>query len=109
MSPGAFLATMRTDERQSLLMPDSHDRGGAAENAPPETIRRDKEAPPRILMTDLLSAVYWFDDALQTGLAAKGWPGVSRFHSVVLGNIATGTQRAAAIARLLVLSHRLSG
>ena len=59
-----------------------------------------------ILMMNLLSAVYWFDEALQTRLASAGYPGVSRTQSLLLANIATGEHRAIRIARNLGVSRQ---
>ena len=57
-------------------------------------------------MVDLLSAVYWFDEALQAGLAASGWSQVTRIQSMALANIASGTHRATQLARNLGVSRQ---
>jgi len=65
-----------------------------------------KKISPDILMVDLLSAVYWFDEALQAGLTAKGWSQVTRVQSLVLANIASGVHRATQLARNLGVSRQ---
>lgn len=57
-------------------------------------------------MIDLLSAVYWFDEALQAGLSARGWSTVSRIQSLVLANMASGVDRAGQLARNLGVSRQ---
>lgn len=59
-----------------------------------------------ILMMNLLSAVYWFDEALQAKLEKAGYPGVSRTQSLLLANIAAGEHRAIRIARNLGVSRQ---
>lgn len=59
-----------------------------------------------LLMIDLLSAVYWFDEALQAGLKAHGWSEVTRGQSLVLANIAAGVNRAVHLARNLGVSRQ---
>lgn len=67
----------------------------------------DVPAPARhLLMIDLLSAVYWFDEALQAGLAARGWSQVSRIQSLVLANVASGVNRAVQLAKNLGVSRQ---
>jgi DNA-binding MarR family transcriptional regulator len=63
-------------------------------------------ATPRFLMIDLLRAVYWFDEALQAALAARGWNSVTRSQSLVLCNIAAGIDRASQLARNLGVSRQ---
>ncbi|WP_426031349.1 MarR family winged helix-turn-helix transcriptional regulator [Caulobacter sp. DWP3-1-3b2] len=60
----------------------------------------------RLLMLNLLKAVYWFDEALQEGLKAKGWDGLTRAQSLVVMNVATGVTRATDIARNLGVSRQ---
>lgn len=59
-----------------------------------------------ILMMNLLSAVYWFDEALQARLEQAGYPGISRTQSLLLANIASGEHRAIRIARNLGVSRQ---
>ena len=59
-----------------------------------------------ILMMNLLSAVYWFDEALQAKLEKAGYPGISRTQSLLLANIAAGEHRAIRIARNLGVSRQ---
>src|SRR5260370_16910812 len=59
-----------------------------------------------LLMVDLLAAVYWFDDALQSGLKTKGWSEVTRAQSLVLANMTAGVQRASQLAKNLGVSHQ---
>ncbi|MDE2561130.1 MAG: MarR family transcriptional regulator [Sphingomonadales bacterium] len=59
-----------------------------------------------ILMMNLLSAVYWFDEALQAKLEAGGYPGISRTQSLLLANIAAGEHRAIRIASNLGVSRQ---
>ena len=49
-------------------------------------------------MMDLLRALYWVDEALQAGLRSRGWKNVSRSQSLILVNVALGTQRASTLA-----------
>lgn len=58
------------------------------------------------LMIDLLSAVYWFDEALQAGLRAKGHQPASRSQSMILANIAAGVQRPSELAKNLGVSRQ---
>ena len=57
-------------------------------------------------MMNLVSAVYWFDEALQVGLESHGYPGLSRTQSLLLANIAAGEHRAIRIARNLGVSRQ---
>jgi len=66
----------------------------------------DARLPVNILMVDLVSAIYWFDEALQAGLAAQGWSEVTRIQSLVLANIAAGTHRATQLAKNLGVSRQ---
>jgi DNA-binding MarR family transcriptional regulator len=59
-----------------------------------------------ILMMNLLSAVYWFDEALQARLAASGYPGFGRTQSLLLANIAAGEHRAIRLARNLGVTRQ---
>jgi len=68
--------------------------------APEAVVKHD------ILMMNLLSAVYWFDEALQAKLDSCGYPGVSRTQSLLLANIAAGEHRAIRIARNLGVSRQ---
>lgn len=58
------------------------------------------------LMIDLLSAVYWFDEALQAGLRAKGHQSASRSQSMILANIAAGVHRPSELAKNLGVSRQ---
>jgi len=58
------------------------------------------------LMVSMLAGVYWFDEALQAGLAARGWSQVTRVQSMVLANLASGTHRAVQLARNLGVSRQ---
>ncbi len=55
---------------------------------------------------DLLSAVYWFDEALQEQLSGRGWAPLTRAQSLVLMNIAMGIQRATEIAKNIGVSRQ---
>jgi DNA-binding MarR family transcriptional regulator len=58
---------------------------------------------------ELLRAVYWIDDALQSGLRARGHEGVTRSQSLVLVNIHSGVDRPQEIASNLgVTSQAMS-
>jgi DNA-binding MarR family transcriptional regulator len=63
-------------------------------------------AARELLMINLLSAVYWFDEALQSGLAARGWSQATRVQSLVLANLAAGVRRATHLARNLGVSRQ---
>ena len=58
------------------------------------------------LMMDLLSAFYWMDEALQTGLKQRGWGHVTRSQSLILANIAFGVRRASQLARNLGVTRQ---
>lgn len=58
------------------------------------------------LMMNLLSAVYWFDEALQAALREAGIPNVTRAQSMLIANIAAGEQRATRIARNLGVTRQ---
>lgn len=58
---------------------------------------------------ELLRAVYWIDDALQSGLRARGYEGVTRSQSLVLVNVHAGVDRPQELARNLgVTSQAMS-
>lgn len=59
-----------------------------------------------ILMMNLVSAIYWFDEALQSRLEDLGYPGLGRTQSLLLANIAAGEQRAIRIARNLGVTRQ---
>jgi DNA-binding MarR family transcriptional regulator len=74
-----------------------------------ETRASDREqaiAARGLLMINLVSAVYWFDEALQAGLDARGWSSVTRSQSLILANLATGVNRAVNLARNLGVSRQ---
>jgi len=71
-----------------------------ADDADQASVARD------LLMINLLSSVYWFDEALQAGLAARGWSSATRVQSLVLANLAAGVRRAAHLARNLGMSRQ---
>ena len=58
------------------------------------------------LMMNLLSAVYWFDEALQATLKEAGIPNVSRAQSMLIANISAGEHRATRIARNLGVTRQ---
>jgi len=60
----------------------------------------------RNLLLDLLSAVYWFDDALQENMEAQGFSRMTRAISFLLLNIVQGEHRAINIARNLGISRQ---
>ncbi|MDP9082291.1 MAG: MarR family transcriptional regulator [Pseudomonadota bacterium] len=62
--------------------------------------------PSRLIFMDLLGAVYWFDEALQEQLSARGWTRLTRAQSLVLLNIAIGIQRASEIAKNIGVSRQ---
>lgn len=76
------------------------------DNEDPTASPRDISAARQILMINLLSAVYWFDEALQAGLAARGHSEVTRIQSLVLANLASGVNRATQLAKNLGVSRQ---
>lgn len=58
------------------------------------------------MMINLLTAVYWFDEALQTALREAGIRNVTRAQSLLIANISGGEQRAIRIARNLGVSRQ---
>lgn len=59
-----------------------------------------------LLMMNLMSALYWFDEALQSHFQAQGRSKVSRAQSLLLANIAAGEHRAARLAKNLGVSRQ---
>lgn len=57
-------------------------------------------------MVNLVSAVYWFDEALQARLKAEGFDRIGRTQSMLLANVAAGEHRATRIARNLGVSRQ---
>lgn len=58
------------------------------------------------LMMNLLSAVYWFDEALQAALKEAGISNVTRAQSMLIANISAGESRATRIARNLGVTRQ---
>lgn len=58
------------------------------------------------LMMNLLSALYWFDEALQAALREAGIPNVTRAQSMLIANISAGEHRATRIARNLGVTRQ---
>lgn len=59
-----------------------------------------------LLMMNLMSALYWFDEALQAHIKAAGWEGLTRTQSMVMANIAAGEHRATRLARNLGVTRQ---
>lgn len=57
-------------------------------------------------MMNLLAALYWFDEALQTAMEQEGFPPTVRVHSLVLMNMAIGETRPTRIARNLGVTRQ---
>jgi DNA-binding MarR family transcriptional regulator len=55
---------------------------------------------------DLLKSLYWFDNALQSGLKKSGFEAVTRSQSLILLNIMAGERRAARLASNLGVSRQ---
>jgi len=55
---------------------------------------------------DLLRCLYWFDNALQSGLKKSGFQAVTRAQSLILLNIMVGERRAARLASNLGVSRQ---
>jgi DNA-binding MarR family transcriptional regulator len=58
------------------------------------------------LFMDLLKGLYWFDNALQSGLKKSGFEAVTRAQSLILLNIMVGESRAARLANNLGVSRQ---
>ena len=58
------------------------------------------------LFMDLLKSLYWFDNALQSGLKKSGFEAVTRAQSLILLNIMVGERRAARLAGNLGVSRQ---
>lgn len=58
------------------------------------------------LMLDMMRAFYWFDEALQSALRARGWEAVSRSQSMTFINIVLGVRRPAELARNLGITRQ---
>lgn len=59
-----------------------------------------------LLMINILHAFYWFDEALQAAMKARGQTSLNRTQSLVLCDIASGERRASRIARHLGISRQ---
>jgi DNA-binding MarR family transcriptional regulator len=59
-----------------------------------------------LLMMNLMSALYWFDEALQAHIKAAGWETLTRTQSMVMANIAAGEHRATRLARNLGVTRQ---
>lgn len=59
-----------------------------------------------LLMMNLLTAFYWFDEALQASLQESGYPAVSRAQSLLLANVASGERSPSGLARNLGVSRQ---
>jgi DNA-binding MarR family transcriptional regulator len=58
------------------------------------------------LFMDLLKSLYWFDNALQSGLKKSGFEAVTRAQSLILLNIMVGERRSARLASNLGVSRQ---
>src|SRR5208283_1781483 len=58
------------------------------------------------LFMDLLKSLYWFDNALQSGLKKSGFEAVTRAQSLILLNVMVGERRAARLATNLGVSRQ---
>lgn len=58
------------------------------------------------LLVPLLQAFFWFDDALQSYLQARGWDQVTRPQSMVMANVVIGVHKPSDIARNLGISRQ---
>lgn len=59
-----------------------------------------------LIMVQLVEAIFWFDEALQSKLKQHGWEGISRTQSMILANVADGETRPSRIAEKLGLSRQ---
>ncbi|MBP7705042.1 MAG: MarR family transcriptional regulator [Caulobacter sp.] len=59
-----------------------------------------------LLMMNLMSGLYWFDEALQAHIKAAGWESLTRTQSMVMANIAAGEHRATRLARNLGVTRQ---
>lgn len=59
-----------------------------------------------LIMVQLVEAIFWFDEALQAQLSAKGWDTISRRQSMILANLADGETRPSRIAEKLGISRQ---
>lgn len=66
---------------------------------------RDAPTTP-LIMVKMLTAVYWFEEALQANLAARRQKPLSRTQSFLVANIAAGERRASNIADNLGVSRQ---
>ncbi|BCW90511.1 hypothetical protein sos41_36810 [Alphaproteobacteria bacterium SO-S41] len=57
-------------------------------------------------MVNLLSGVYWFDDALQDALRRHGWDIVTRAQSLLFANLATGEESPSRLAKNLGVTRQ---
>ena len=59
-----------------------------------------------LTMIDLLRAVYWYDEALQTIMRRGGWPTITRTQSLLFASIATGEKRPARLAEKMGVTRQ---
>jgi len=59
-----------------------------------------------LVMMNLLSGVYWFDDALQAALGRHGWDIVTRAQSLLFANLATGEHSPSRLAKNLGVTRQ---
>jgi DNA-binding MarR family transcriptional regulator len=68
--------------------------------------RRSPPLPPGRLAAELLAASEWFDQALRSRLATRGWPPLSAARSRVFLALAGGPVRVSDLARTLDVSRQ---
>lgn len=59
-----------------------------------------------LVMMNLLTGVYWFDDALQAALRRHGWDIITRAQSLLFANLSTGEHSPSRLARNLGVTRQ---
>lgn len=59
-----------------------------------------------LTMVNMLRAVYWYDEALQSQLLKDGWTPITRTQSLLLANIGMGETRPARLARNMGMTRQ---
>ena len=59
-----------------------------------------------LMMMNLLTGVYWFDDALQDALRRHGWDIVTRAQSLLFANLSSGEQSPSRLAKNLGVTRQ---
>lgn len=59
-----------------------------------------------LVMMNLMTGLYWFDDALQASLGGHGWEIMTRAQSLLISNLSAGEHSPSQLARNLGVSRQ---